>query len=62
VPNVAQTERALLGIRLASSVYPALMLVASVGCLIVYPIGKKLNLRIEAELAERRLRYATAVR
>jgi Na+/melibiose symporter-like transporter len=54
VPNVAQSERALLGIRLAASLYPALMLGLVIGCLVVYPIGKKLNLRIQDELADRR--------
>ncbi len=54
VPNVAQTEGGLLGIRLASSVYPALMLAGGIVCLILYPIGKRLNLQIQAELAERR--------
>jgi GPH family glycoside/pentoside/hexuronide:cation symporter len=58
VPNVAQTETALYGIRLAAAIYPALMLVLAIVCLIVYPIGKKLNLRIQNELAERRLQYA----
>ena len=62
VPNVAQTETALLGIRLGASLYPALMLGLGIVCLIVYPIGKKLNLRIQDELAERRLKLAgTAV-
>jgi glycoside/pentoside/hexuronide:cation symporter, GPH family len=60
VPNVAQTERALLGIRLASSIYPALMLVLCIVCLFAYPIGKKLTLRIQNDLAERRLKYASA--
>jgi Na+/melibiose symporter-like transporter len=58
VPNVAQSERALLGIRLGATVYPALMLAAVLVCLVVYPIGKKLNLRIQEELAERRLKLA----
>jgi Na+/melibiose symporter-like transporter len=62
VPNVAQTEHALLGIRLGASLYPALMLGLGLVCLVVYPIGKRLNLRIQDELAERRLRLAgTAV-
>jgi Na+/melibiose symporter-like transporter len=62
VPNVAQTETALVGIRLGASLYPALMLGLGLVCLIVYPIGKKLNLRIQDELAERRLKLAgTAV-
>jgi Na+/melibiose symporter-like transporter len=58
VPNVAQTENALLGIRLGASLYPALMLGLGLVCLIVYPIGKKLNFRIQDELAERRRQYA----
>jgi Na+/melibiose symporter-like transporter len=59
VPNVAQTESALLGIRLGASLYPALMLGAGIVCLVVYPIGRQLNLRIQDELAERRLKHAT---
>jgi GPH family glycoside/pentoside/hexuronide:cation symporter len=57
VPNVAQTATALVGIRLAASIYPALMLVLGIVCLIIYPIGKKLNLRIQNELVERRQKY-----
>jgi GPH family glycoside/pentoside/hexuronide:cation symporter len=59
VPNVAQTERALLGIRLASSVYPALMLVGGIICLVVYPLGKEVTRQVQADLAERRLQYAS---
>ena len=59
VPNVAQTERALLGIRLGASVYPAVALAIVIVCLAMYPIGKKLNLRIQDELTERRRQYAT---
>jgi Na+/melibiose symporter-like transporter len=58
VPNVAQTEGALLGIRLGASLYPAAMLGCALVCLIVYPIGKALNTRIQDELAERRLKQA----
>jgi glycoside/pentoside/hexuronide:cation symporter, GPH family len=60
VPNVAQTEHALLGIRLGASVYPGLALLAVVGCLAFYPIGKALNLRIQDELNERRKNYGSA--
>jgi Na+/melibiose symporter-like transporter len=45
-----------LGIRLAASVYPAVMLGLGLVCLAVYPIGKTLNRRIQDELAERRQR------
>ncbi len=58
VPNVTQTERALLGIRLGSSVFPAILLALVIVCLIAYPIGKSLNQKIEDELTERRKQYA----
>jgi glycoside/pentoside/hexuronide:cation symporter, GPH family len=61
VPNVAQSDHALLGIRLGSSVYAAIPFVLGLLCLAVYPIGKELNLRIEKELAERRKEYQTAL-
>lgn len=57
VPNAAQTERALLGIRLGASIYPAIALLLVLVCLVIYPIGKELNRQIEAELYERRKRY-----
>ena len=59
VPNVAQTERALLGIRLGASIYPGVALGLVIVCLAIYPIGKKLNQRIQDELTERRRQYAT---
>jgi Na+/melibiose symporter-like transporter len=57
VPNVVQTERALLGIRLGASIYPALALLLGLVCLAIYPIGKELGNRIEKELNERRKEY-----
>jgi Na+/melibiose symporter-like transporter len=57
VPNVVQTERALLGIRLGASIYPALALLLGLVCLAVYPIGKELGKTIERELNERRKEY-----
>lgn len=57
VPNVAQTERALLGIRLGASLYPTIALALGIVCLVIYPIGKKLNLRIQDELVERRKQF-----
>jgi Na+/melibiose symporter-like transporter len=45
VPNVVQTERALLGIRLGASIYPALALLLGLVCLAIYPIGKELGNR-----------------
>jgi Na+/melibiose symporter-like transporter len=55
-PNVPQTEHALLGIRLTISIYPAVLYCVVVGALCFYSIGKKLNLQIQDELAERRKR------
>src|SRR5215813_5951020 len=60
VPNVAQTEHALLGIRLGASFYPALAMGLGLVCLVIYPIGKKLNLRIQEELIQRRQQFATS--
>lgn len=60
VPNVKQTEHALLGIRLGASLYPALALVFGIVCLIIYPIGKSLNARIQDDLVERRKQYSTS--
>jgi Na+/melibiose symporter-like transporter len=60
VPNVAQTDRALLGIRLGSSIFPAIALVLVIVCLFIYPIGKSLNQKIQDELTERRKKYAAS--
>jgi Na+/melibiose symporter-like transporter len=56
--NAVQTVTALKGIRMTISVFPAILFVAVVACLIAYPIGKKLNLQIQDELAERRKEFA----
>jgi Na+/melibiose symporter-like transporter len=58
--NVAQTPGALLGIRLTMSVYPAMFFLVVIVCLICYKIGKKLNIQIQDELAERRKKFASA--
>jgi GPH family glycoside/pentoside/hexuronide:cation symporter len=52
--NVAQTARALLGIRLTMSVYPAIFLCVVVACLFFYKITKTLNIEIQDDLAARR--------
>jgi glycoside/pentoside/hexuronide:cation symporter, GPH family len=54
VPNVAQSARALQGIRLCMTIFSALPFALGVLCLVLYPIGKELNLRLQTELAERR--------
>lgn len=57
VANAAQTPTALLGIRLGAAVYAAIPIAIALVCMILYPIGKDLNLRIGSELAERRKGY-----
>lgn len=54
VPNGVQTGHAIFGIRMAASIYPALTFLAGVVAILFYGIDKKLNLRIQDELAERR--------
>jgi len=56
--NAVQTPEALRGIRLTISVYPAIFFLIVIVCLICYKIGKKLNLQIQDELAERRKKFA----
>ena len=60
VPNVAQTERALEGIKLTTSVFPAITFALGVVCLFFYQIDKRLEIRITDDLAERRRMYASA--
>ncbi len=60
VPNVAQNDTALLGIRLAGSIYPAITFFIGVIALSFYSINKELNLRIQDELEERRKSFAPA--
>ena len=57
-PTACASRRriALLGIRLTISIYPAILYCVIVGALCYYSIGKKLNLQIQDELAERRKR------
>jgi sugar (glycoside-pentoside-hexuronide) transporter len=59
VPNVAQTERALRGIKLTASVFPAITFGLAVVCLFFYRIDKRLEIQITDDLAERRRRYAS---
>jgi Na+/melibiose symporter-like transporter len=57
IPNVQQTAKALRGIRLTISVYPAIFYVIILMFLVFYQIGKKLNIQIQDELAERRRQF-----
>jgi Na+/melibiose symporter-like transporter len=59
-PNVVQTPQALQGIRMTISIYPAILFLIVIICLIRYKIGKRLNLQIQDELAERRKGFAPA--
>jgi len=58
VPNVAQTERALQGIKLTTSIFPAITFALAVVCLFFYRIDKRLEIQITDDLAERRRMYA----
>jgi Na+/melibiose symporter-like transporter len=57
-PNAVQTPTALLGIRMTISVYPAVLFLIVITCLVCYKIGKGLNVQIQDELAERRKNFA----
>lgn len=54
VPNVLQSDSAIVGIRLTSSVIPAATFVIGVIALLFYPITKRSNEKIQSELAQRR--------
>ena len=46
VPNVTQTERALQGIKLTASIFPAITFALAVVCLFFYRIDKRLEIQI----------------
>jgi GPH family glycoside/pentoside/hexuronide:cation symporter len=54
VPNVAQTARALFGIRLFFAVVPAVVILISLPFLIRYPITRKTHGELVKELAQRK--------
>jgi len=54
VANTAQSEHSLNGIRLTSSLVPALTFLIATVALFFYPISKRVNQQIQAELSERR--------
>ena len=60
VPNVEQTARALLGIRLAAGAYPAITFGICIVCLLFYRIGKNMEVQMTTELAERRKAYTAS--
>ena len=60
VPNVAQTERALDGIRYTASIFPAVTFAIALGCLFFYKIDKATEVKITDDLAIRRAGYGQA--
>lgn len=54
VANVQQTDSAIVGIRLTSSIIPAVTFLVGAVALYFYPITKKMNERIQSELTQRR--------
>ncbi|MBQ7571241.1 MAG: MFS transporter [Bacteroidaceae bacterium] len=52
--NVVQSEEAVQGIRLVSSLVPALLFAVGVAALFFYPISKQFNEQMQAELRRRR--------
>lgn len=54
VANTIQTDSAIVGIRLTSSVIPAITFIIGVVALFFYPISKKVNEKVQADLRERR--------
>jgi Na+/melibiose symporter-like transporter len=57
VPNVVQSTRALDGIRLSASLFPALGFLLCVVCLYFYRIDKRLETQMADELTERRKQF-----
>jgi GPH family glycoside/pentoside/hexuronide:cation symporter len=55
-PNVEQTERGLLGIRMVMSVYPAIFAFIGMVSMCFYPLNKEKMHQVETELIERRKR------
>ncbi|NLO71750.1 MAG: MFS transporter [Porphyromonadaceae bacterium] len=56
IPNTIQTAEAVVGIKLTSSIIPAITFTVGVIALLFYPITKKLNEQVQADLTERRER------
>jgi Na+/melibiose symporter-like transporter len=60
IPNVEQSQRALLGIRLTASIFPAIPFAIGVILLFFYRIGRKMEFAIQDELTERRKQFKHA--
>lgn len=59
VANIAQTPKAVMGIRLTLSIYPVLALAVVIIALFIYAINRKVEYQMQDELAERRKSYAS---
>jgi Na+/melibiose symporter-like transporter len=57
VANVAQSERALIGIRLTASIFPAIPFAIGIILLLLYKINKQMEVQMQNELTERRKQY-----
>jgi glycoside/pentoside/hexuronide:cation symporter, GPH family len=57
VANAVQTDTAVIGIRLTTSIYPAIALSAVIILLFFYKINRSLELKMQNELNERRKMY-----
>lgn len=58
VANVAQSAKAITGIRLTMSIYPAVALACCIIALFIYGISRKVEYQMQDELAERRKAYS----
>jgi len=58
VPNAAQSARALEGIRMAASIFPAIAFALCVVCLFFYRIDRRMEIQLTTELANRRKQFA----
>jgi glycoside/pentoside/hexuronide:cation symporter, GPH family len=57
VPNVEQSARTLIGIRLTASIFPAIPFAIGIVLLLFYKINKQMELQMQNELTERRKQY-----
>ncbi|HUU15795.1 MAG TPA: MFS transporter [Sedimentisphaerales bacterium] len=53
-PNIEQTAKGLLGIRMVMSVYPSIFAVIGMVIMFFYPLKKHMMMQVETELVERR--------
>jgi Na+/melibiose symporter-like transporter len=58
VANAVQTPHAVMGIRLTTSIYPAIFMLIGIAVLFFYRINKNTELKMQDELAERRKTYS----